>query len=123
MSIVHSIKYAIGLSNVKASRKLPSMTRDYVTHMPTFEKYLRRHNLHANFTPLEKNSADKFIAQMNISKLEYKHVSEIPEYAVKHNTGDAVYIPVKKNILSIPVSRDRVGIFNTLVKFIRENNY
>ncbi len=123
MSIVHSIKYAIGLSNVKASRQLPRTTREYVTHMPTFEKYLKRHNLHVNFTPLEKKQYSSYIAQMNVSRTQYKHVSEVPGYAVKRNTGDAVYIPVKEEILSIPVSRDRVGIFNTLVKFIRDNNY
>lgn len=103
MPIVHSIKYALGLSNVYISRKLPSYTKRYLSNMPTLEKYAKKHDVEVRFSPLF-NGVCKYDS---FAKMEA---------VIKNNN---ISNPLPYTIYQTNVPRDRVEIFNKLVSFVR----
>lgn len=104
MPLVHSIKYALGLSNVYISRKLPKYTKKYLSGMPTFEKYVKRHGVKVSFLPSASND-----------KLKYDSFAKM-EATVKNNNEAN---PLSHRIFLTDVPRDRIEIFNRLVRFVR----
>lgn len=119
MPFVHSIKYAFGLSNVKISRRLTSYSKHYLANMPQVEEFAKKNNLYLNFVP-SKNKKIASMAEMQVKTSEYKHVSSVPEYAVKNNTGGAVYIPVEKTLFKTNVFDSRSEILNKLANFVKD---
>lgn len=103
MPIIHSIKYALGLSKVYISPKLPSYTKRYLSGMPTFEKYAKKHNVKVRFLP-------SINPQRN-----YDYFAKM-EATVKTNLGSN---PNQKIIFNTDVPRNRVEIFNRLLHFVR----
>ena len=54
-------------------------------------------DVYVRFSDSVKN---KGLLEMQILHKGYEHVSDVPEYAVKHQTGDSVYVAVEKLLAS-----------------------
>ncbi len=60
-------------------------------------KAAHKRDVYVRLASSEKNTG---MLTMEVLRKKYEHVADVPEYAVKHQTGDSVYVAVEKTIVS-----------------------
>lgn len=119
MPFIHSVKYALGLSNVRISSKLPSYSKHYLANMPAVEKFAKENKMILNFVPTAQKKTGT-MAEMQVKSRGFVHAAACPEAAVTQNTGDAIYIPVEKTLFKTNVFDSRTQILNKLLNFVNK---
>ena len=88
MLSLQNIRYALGQSNVKYSGKLNRKISPMIKSIDSFAK---------NNDVFVKILDKKDSVYVQVDKSITKHVADIPSYAMKNQTGDSVYIPIRES--------------------------
>ena len=114
MTIIHSVKSAFGLSRVEFSRGFEKSKRKLFSDMPKVESLAKEHDVYVKLTPSQENNGRSLV---QILKKGISHVADIPEYALKHDTGDQVYINWTEEIGKRDVASNEFAISNVIKQF------
>ena len=101
MVSVKSVRSALGLSNIHLSNKFSKVQKRSIQNSDLYEeldKLAGIKGVDVKFKPINKGSQYTDFAIM--TKSRYEHITDIQDYAVKHDTGDSVYIAVKPERLN-----------------------
>ena len=99
-------------SRVYVSRRLKKRGFDYLKcelNKTAYEK-----DVYVRIFESKKNPA---LFTMQIFRHGYDHVADIPEYAVKHQTGDTVYIAREKDVVTKDVDYKLANMLDFLKEY------
>lgn len=92
MIVFQNVKYALGFSNIKFANNLSKNHRKaLIRPLSNLERVAKDDDVFVKF------SSDNDKLKMEVKKSVIKHVTDIPNYAMKHNTGDSVYVSIKSS--------------------------
>ena len=93
--LINPISLNFESSRVRVSRAHEKSIRKTLKSLPELDIMARKQDVYFTFKPSEKNPMNTV---MTIFKRGIDHIADVPEYALKHDTGDQVYINWTKDI-------------------------
>ena len=100
---IKAIKSFFSPSRIQVSKELKNRGFEYLKkdlHKTAFEK-----DVYVRIFDSNKKTG---LFTMQILRKNYEHVADVPEYAVKNQTGDSVYIPVEQVIATKDITPFKV---------------
>ena len=93
--LIKAIDRIFSPSRVELSKELRLRGFGYLKK--ELNKVAHHSDVYVRLSSSEKNPG---MLTMEILRKKFEHVADVPEYAVKHQTGDSVYVAVEKSLVT-----------------------
>ena len=105
--LVNPINQNFESSRVMVSRKYPKQMRKNIKSINLLNAIAEKKGVYLKFSP----SKELGYTKMDVFRKGIDHVTDIPEYAVKNQTGDQVYISWEQKIgeKEMPLKRNAIS--------------
>ena len=118
--MIQKIQSLLGRSNISVSKKFPKEVQKSLKGMSKVNRLAYKNDLNIRFSPALSGDVNKI--NMEVSKSRISHVTEVPEIAMKLNTGDSAYIHWEEALHNSEVPKRTVPILDTLMRIISSSN-
>ena len=111
---IEAIGRFFSTSRIEFSKELKNRGFGY------FKKDLNKAAYHKDvYVRIADSEKNRGLFTMEIFRKRFEHVADVPEYAVKHQTGDSVYVAVEKPLVTEEVSPfSLVESLNNILKYL-----
>jgi len=118
--MIKAIQGYLGAGNITVSREFSKDMQKSLRNMRNVNRFAYKNDLAINFSPARSGDANK--VNMDVSRMRISHVTEVPDVAMKLDTGDRTFINWEEPIHSSEVSKMSVPILDTLMKIVSRGN-
>ena len=109
--LLHPVSQNFGCSRISISKDYPKSLGKILKKSPELKEIAKKDNIYINFSNSEKNTN---YTLLTILRKKIRHVTEVPEYAIKNNTGDNIYINWEKILIQRETESNAEKIIETI---------